>query len=77
MPDLKVLSGQQVRNILESQGFVFVSQKGSHIKLRRTVENDSGLVAFTAIVPDHKTLKTGTLSGIIRQSGLPRELFEK
>jgi len=30
----------------------------------------------TVIVPDHKELKTGTLSSIIRQSGLLREIFE-
>jgi predicted RNA binding protein YcfA (HicA-like mRNA interferase family) len=30
----------------------------------------------TAIVPDHKELKTGTLASIIRQSRLPREASE-
>jgi hypothetical protein len=30
----------------------------------------------TVPVPDHEELKIGTLLGIIRQSGLPRELFE-
>lgn len=77
MPGLKVLSGQQARDILEANGFVFVSQKGSHVKLRRIVEIDAGIVTFNAIVPDHKTLKIGTLSSIIRQSGLPRDFFEK
>jgi len=27
-------------------------------------------------VPDHATLRVGTLQSIIRQSGLPRTLFE-
>ena len=27
-------------------------------------------------VPDHDELRVGTLQSIIRQSGLPRELFE-
>jgi predicted RNA binding protein YcfA (HicA-like mRNA interferase family) len=31
---------------------------------------------ITVPVPDHSELKMGTLSGIIRQSGLPRSLFE-
>ena len=31
----------------------------------------------TVIVPDHKELRTGTLSSIIRQSRLPRDLFKR
>lgn len=30
----------------------------------------------TVPVPDHQELKIGTLASIIRQSGLPRTLFE-
>jgi len=30
----------------------------------------------TVIVPEHRELRTGTLLSIIRQSGLPRALFE-
>jgi predicted RNA binding protein YcfA (HicA-like mRNA interferase family) len=30
----------------------------------------------TVPVPDHAEIKIGTLSSIIRQSGLPRGLFE-
>lgn len=61
-----------MRSILESNGFVFVSQKGSHMKMRRA---DEGAVT-TVIVPDHKELKVGTLSGIAQQSGLGRGPFE-
>ena len=35
---------------------------------------DGGTI--TVPVPDHRELKTGTLLGIIRQSMLPRVLFE-
>jgi len=31
---------------------------------------------ITVPVPDHKVIRTGTLLSIIRQSGLPRVLFE-
>jgi predicted RNA binding protein YcfA (HicA-like mRNA interferase family) len=31
----------------------------------------------TVPVPDHSELKVGTLTSIIRQSGLPRSLFEE
>jgi len=33
-------------------------------------------MTVTAIVPDHKELKAGTLASIIRQSRLPRDPFE-
>ncbi len=31
---------------------------------------------ITVPVPDHAELRTGTLQSIIRQSGLPKQLFE-
>ena len=31
---------------------------------------------ITVPIPDHDELKTGTMSGIVDQSGLPRALFE-
>lgn len=77
MPKLRTLSGAGVRAILETNGFFFVSQKGSHMKMRKIVVLGDGLEnATTVIVPAHKTVQTGTLSSIIRQSNLPRVLFE-
>lgn len=72
MPKLRVLSGREVCKILSKQGFVEVRQKGSHIIMQKK-ERDT---TTTVPVPDHKELRIGTLLGIIRQSGLPRELFE-
>lgn len=37
MPKLKVLSGRDVVKILGQFGFQILSQKGSHIKLRRMI----------------------------------------
>jgi predicted RNA binding protein YcfA (HicA-like mRNA interferase family) len=31
---------------------------------------------ITVPVPNHKEIRIGTLQSIIRQSGLPREIFE-
>lgn len=76
MPKLRVLSGRQVRAILESNGFVFVSQKGSHMKMRREIETDGATVTYATVVPNHKEVAIGTLGDIIRQSGLDRALFE-
>ncbi len=72
MPKLRVLSGREVSKILAQNGFVTVRQKGSHIIMQKKQGNST----ITVPVPDHAELKTGTLLGIIRQSGLPRSLFE-
>jgi predicted RNA binding protein YcfA (HicA-like mRNA interferase family) len=36
-----------------------------------------GTSTVTAIVPDHQQIARGTLQSIIRQSQLPRALFEQ
>ena len=68
MPALRTMSGRECRAILEVHGFKFMRQNGSHMILRQG--------SLTVSVPDHRTLKTGTLASIIRQSQLPRSLFE-
>ena len=72
MPKLRILSGRDVCKILAQHGFEKVRQKGSHIIMQKQVGNST----ITIPVPDHSELKTGTLLGIIRQSELPRSLFE-
>ncbi|HOU14654.1 MAG TPA: type II toxin-antitoxin system HicA family toxin [Anaerolineae bacterium] len=72
MPKLRILSGREVCKIMSQYGFEAVRQKGSHIIMQKR-ENDT---TITVPVPDHNELRTGTLLGIIRQSGLPRALFE-
>lgn len=72
MPRFRVLSGRQVCKILAAHGFQEVRRKGSHIIMQKKKEDTT----ITVPVPDHDELRMGTLSGIIRQSGLPRSLFE-
>ncbi len=67
-PALPVVSGQQVVSALLKDGFNQTSQRGSHVKLRDT----NGKVV---IVPMHKELARGTLSSILRQSGLDVSKF--
>jgi predicted RNA binding protein YcfA (HicA-like mRNA interferase family) len=69
---LRVLSGREVCQILEAQGFSPVRQRGSHIVMQKRFGNTT----TTVPVPDHTELKLGTLSSIIRQSGVSRGLFE-
>ncbi len=65
------MSGLKVRAILEASGFMFVSQKGSHIKMRRQIESDDGeTVTYMTIIPDHKKAAIGTIGDIVRRSNL-------
>jgi predicted RNA binding protein YcfA (HicA-like mRNA interferase family) len=71
LPKLPVLSGQEVRRVLEAHGFQLVRQRGSHMVMQRMLEGGT----ITVPVPDHAELRTGTLRSIIRQSGLAVEDF--
>lgn len=65
MPRLKTLSGKDVVKIFESFNFSVVGQKGSHIKLRRTVNNDFNQ---TLTIPNHEELDKGTIKAIYNQA---------
>jgi len=69
---LKTFSGSEICRILAAHGFAPVRQKGSHIIMQKRLENST----VTVPVPNHKEIRIGTLQSIIRQSGLPKELFE-
>ena len=72
MPKLRILSGKEACRIMAKHGFIKVRQKGSHIIMQKKEKGTT----ITVPVPDHDELRMGTLSGIIKQSGLPRALFE-
>jgi predicted RNA binding protein YcfA (HicA-like mRNA interferase family) len=67
MPKLPRVSGAQIVRALERLGFTVARQRGSHIVMRR---GSSGCV-----VPNHRELKTGTLSGVLKQAGVSVEEF--
>lgn len=71
MSKLPIVSGEKVVKALMKAGFAIVGRRGSHIRLKRRVDDE----VFIVIVPLHKELKRGTLASIIRQSGIPREEF--
>jgi predicted RNA binding protein YcfA (HicA-like mRNA interferase family) len=73
LPSLRVLSGREVCAIRSEHGFAEVRRRGSHIVMQCRVDDST----TTVIVPDHRDLKPGTLRSIIRQSKLPRSLFEE
>ena len=65
----KLPSSQKIINTLLKNGFLFISQRGSHQKYRKDNK--------TVIVPaPRKEIPIGTFRSIIRQSGLdPREFI--
>jgi len=67
MPSLPRISGREAIRALEKLGFVVRRQRGGHVVLRR------GSVG--CVVPDHKELKTGTLSSVLKQAGISVEDF--
>ena len=68
----KLYSSLYVLKILMAHGFVFVSQKGSHVKVRK-----DGNAVLTVIVPaGRKEIPMGTMRSILRQSQLALLDFE-
>lgn len=66
----KVFSGVFVISILVKRfGFSVVSQKGSHVKLRRATR--------VTIVPLHKELARGTLRSALALAGVEESRFLK
>ncbi|MBI4556104.1 MAG: type II toxin-antitoxin system HicA family toxin [Candidatus Hydrogenedentes bacterium] len=72
MGKLRRLSGTAVCKILQRHGFAEIRRRGSHVVMQKKV----GKSTVTVPVPDHIEIRIGTLSSIIRQSGLARSDFE-
>lgn len=68
MTRLPAVKPKDVIRVLERAGFLFISQRGSHRKYRKS--------SVTLIVPFHNDdMRSGTLRCIIGQSGLTVEEF--
>lgn len=72
MARVRRISSVEVLRLLAEHGFVKIRQRGSHIVMQKRITGST----ITVIVPDHKEIRTGTLLSLIRQSGLPRDVFE-
>lgn len=67
MPRQPKVSAKELQKALEKAGFTKITQRGSHIKLRHADGR-------TAIIPNHKLIKPGTLKkGILNPLGLTIE----
>ncbi len=71
MPKLPSVSGERVIRALKRAGFAELRQKGSHVSLEKRV----GEQVFKTVVPMHSDLSKGTLSDILKQSGLKLDEF--
>jgi predicted RNA binding protein YcfA (HicA-like mRNA interferase family) len=65
----KLYSSSHIVKVLQKEGFVYISQKGSHVKFRKLDK--------TVIIPaNRKEIPYGTFKSILRQSGLKEKLFK-
>lgn len=68
----KLYSSRYIAKVLQSKGFIYVSQKGSHVKFCKYNKNTT----LTVIVPaNKKEIPYGTFKSILRQSKLSEEDF--
>lgn len=68
----KLYSSAYILKVLGDHGFIFISQKGSHVKLRKI-----DTITLTVIVPaNRKEIPIGTYRSILRQSMLTEGDFK-
>jgi predicted RNA binding protein YcfA (HicA-like mRNA interferase family) len=72
MTRLPALTGRDVVRALQKAGFVVIRTSGSHYRLEHP---DAPSKIATVPVHTGKTLKRGTLHGIIKQAGLTVDEF--
>jgi predicted RNA binding protein YcfA (HicA-like mRNA interferase family) len=71
MPRSPQISGKEMRRVLTHLGFYLESQKGSHMKFVKKYQGGKEII----IVPNHKTLRKGTLNNLVKKLNLnTREL---
>ncbi|MEE8401925.1 MAG: type II toxin-antitoxin system HicA family toxin [Candidatus Hydrothermarchaeaceae archaeon] len=68
---LPAVSGANAIKALGKTDFVFVRQRGSHVRLEKVVENE--VIKIT--VPLRKTLKKGTLRRILKDAKVTVDEF--
>ncbi len=73
MTKLPVISGKKLIKALVKAGFYIHSQRGSHVKMKKIIGEDTIVV----IVPNHKVVSKGTLRDIIKDAGLTVKEFNK
>jgi predicted RNA binding protein YcfA (HicA-like mRNA interferase family) len=65
------ITGEDLVKALRKDGFEVSRQRGSHVQVRKYVEGKK--ITFPVPVHKGKTLKTGTLKGIMRKADISVE----
>jgi len=73
MPKMPRISSREAIRALERLGFEQVRQTGSHVVMKK--ETEEGEIG--CVVPVHRELKVGILSGILKQAQVTVEEFIK
>ncbi len=69
---MKSLTAVRLIKILETNGFLFSRQNGSHA----IYKNGLGVIVIIPIHGKSRLLKIGTFLSIVKQSKLPKNLFK-
>ena len=77
MPKLPRISGSEAVQVLERLGFYESRQTGSHVVMKKPIldETETRIGEIVCVVPLHRELKTGTLSGVLKQAQVTSEEF--
>ena len=67
MPKLPHVSGAEALRAFQRLGFEKVRQRGSHVVVKRG--------SYGCVIPMHSEIKSGTLSGVLRQAEVSAEEF--
>ena len=67
MPKLPRVGGRECVTALQRLGFILVRQRGSHMVMRKGSQG--------CVVPNHREIRVGTLSGILKQAGVNVDEF--
>jgi predicted RNA binding protein YcfA (HicA-like mRNA interferase family) len=70
---LKPQSFREIKRRLAAAGFVETSQKGSHVKFVRQLEE----IVDTAIVPRKSEVPVGTIRSILSQAHIDRDAWDE
>jgi predicted RNA binding protein YcfA (HicA-like mRNA interferase family) len=74
MPRLPRISSREAIKALENLGFEQTRQTGSHVIMKKTMPDGQ----IGCVVPKHRELKIGTLSGILKQAKVsPQEFIDR
>lgn len=68
MTKFSQISAKDLIKILQKIGFNIISQRGSHIKLRKLKP-----IRKTIIIPNHKIIRPGTLNNILKMVEITRD----